>query len=287
MKDNVRQILLLTRFPLSIAIGFSAVTGQLIYSHTFDLCTLYTFAGVVLLSGAASAINQYQERTVDAKMGRTHHRPLPSGHMKPSTALIISVSIGLTGFFLLFFTTTWISAVLGIFNLLCYNLVYTPLKRKYSFTLLIGAVTGAVPPVIGWCASGGQVFDSGIIPVALFMFLWQIPHFWLILFKYGREYEAAGFGPLSVITRGSNKKSILFVWILGTSVSTIMFPYFHIVSGISVVALLLFTNVFLIVFFYRYLFISKPIIHPGSAFRTIYLYQVLILCILILNAIFV
>ena len=95
MKNNIRQILLLTRFPLSLAIGFSAVTGQLICSHTFNLCTLYTFVGVVLLSGAASAINQYQERTVDAKMGRTHHRPLPSGQMKPSMALVIAVLIGL------------------------------------------------------------------------------------------------------------------------------------------------------------------------------------------------
>jgi len=286
VKNNLRQILLLTRFTLSLAIGFSAVAGQLIFSHSFSLCTFYTLAGIVLLSGSASALNQYQERTLDARMGRTLRRPLPSGQMKPSTALVIAVSIGLAGFFLLLFTTTWISAVLGIFNLLCYNLVYTPLKCKYSFTLLIGAVTGAVPPIIGWCASGGSMFDSKILSIALFMFLWQIPHFWLILFKYGKEYESAGFGPLSVITRGSNKKTILFVWVLGTSVSTIMFPYFRIVSSLSIVVILLFINVFLISFFYRFLFVPKPSFKPGSAFRTIYLYQILILGILIVSSVY-
>lgn len=278
--------MLLTRLTLSMAIGFSAVAGQLLCHHSFTWCTLSTFIGVVLLAGSASALNQYQERHIDAKMGRTHNRPLPSGVMKPLSALIIATIFGASGFFLLVFTTTWIAALLGIFNLLCYNLVYTPLKRKYSFTLLIGALTGAVPPMIGWCASGGYIFDTQIIPIALFMFLWQIPHFWLILNKYGKEYEEAGFGPLSLIIRGGNKKAILFVWVLGTSISTILFPYFHIVSSLSLVIILLLINVFLIYFFFRFLFESKPAISPGSAFRTIYLYQVSILVILIVSAIY-
>jgi protoheme IX farnesyltransferase len=268
-----------------MAIGFSAVACQLLFSHNLTLCTLYTFLGVFLLSGAASALNQYQERFIDAKMGRTLHRPLPSGEMSPVSALSISVIFGLAGFSLLFFGTTRIAAFLGIFNLLCYNLVYTPLKRKYSITLLIGAVTGAVPPVIGWCASGGYIFDSTILPVVIFMYLWQIPHFWLILFKYSREYENAGFGPLLYITRGGNKKAVLFIWILGTSASTVLFPYFQIVTGISLIAILLSINVFIIYFFYKFLYNSQQTIKLRSAFGTFYLYQMIILVIILISSV--
>jgi len=204
--------------------------------------------------------------------------------MSPKAALFIALITGLAGFSILFFATTWISAVLGIFNLMCYNMVYTPLKQKYSFSLLIGAITGAIPPVIGWCASGGYVFDSTIIPVAVFMYLWQIPHFWLILFKYNSDYEAAGFEPLLFITRLGNKKDILFVWILGTSVSTILFPYFHVVSSLYLILILLAMNVILIYFFYKFLFGSKPTINLRVAFGTFYLYQISILAILIINA---
>lgn len=288
MKLNItlKNLLLLTRSNLSIAIGFSAVAGQLLYCHSVNMYSLYTFLGVYLLSGSASALNQYQERFRDAIMGRTHNRPLPSGQITTKAALIISLITGLAGFLILFFATTWISAALGILNMMCYNLVYTPLKRKYSYSLLIGAITGAIPPVIGWCASGGYIFAPTIIPVAVFMYLWQIPHFWLILFKYDTEYEAAGFGPLLFITRLGNKKDILFIWILGTSVSTILFPYFHIVSSMSLILILLAMNVFLISFFYKLLFNSKPTFNIRMAFGSFYLYQLLILAILILNAFF-
>ncbi len=277
---------LLTRGSLSIAIAFSAVAGQLLYTHKFNLQTLFTFIGVFLLSGAASALNQYQERFIDAKMGRTHNRPLPKGEISPNSALLIVFLTGLAGFLILFFATSRISAYLGILNLLCYNLIYTPLKRKYSLTLLIGAVTGAIPPVIGWCASGGYIFDSTIIPVAVFMYFWQIPHFWLILFKYSSEYENAGFGPLLYITRGGNKKLVLFIWILGTSVSTVFFPYFQIVKGLFLIVILLSVNLFIIYFFYLFLFNAKEPIKLRSAFGTFYLYQTLILGIILISAIY-
>ena len=115
----------------------------------------------------------------------------------------------------------------------------------------------------------GYIFDSTIIPVAVFMYLWQIPHFWLILFKYSIEYEKAGFGPLLFITRGGNKKAVLYIWILGTSASTVLFPYFNIVSGLSLIAILLSVNVFIICFFYKFLFNSKQTIKLRSAFGSL------------------
>ena len=286
MKHKLSNILQLTRFGLSMAIGFSAVAGQLLASHGLNLITFYTFLGVVLLSGAASALNQFQERDLDAKMGRTRNRPLPAGYINPASAILLSIVLGLSGASLLFFGTTWMATCLGIFNLVWYNLVYTPLKQKSPFALLIGAVTGAIPPMIGWCAAGGSITDSTILAVACFMFLWQIPHFWLILLKYGKEYEAAGFGPLSAITFGSNIKSILFIWVVGTSISTLLFPYFHIVSSLFLVVILLGVNAFLIYFFYRFLFSPKQTIHLRSAFGTIYLYQLLVLVVLIISSVF-
>lgn len=281
---KVKAILSLTRFSLSVAIAFSAMAGQLLYAHSFTRVSLYTFLGVTLLSMGASALNQYQERFLDAKMGRTMHRPLPSGTIKPNQALMMVSLLVIAGTLLLFFTTTLTATLLGIFNLFWYNLVYTPLKTRNQFVLLVGALTGAIPPMIGWTASGGDPFSVTIVAVAFFMFLWQIPHFWLILLKYGKEYEAAGFTPISFIALGKHIKPILFIWVIGTSASTLFFPVLHIVSNIPMIIALLIMNIGLISLFYSYLFNKNPRVSLRSAFGSIYLYQVIILIVLVVDA---
>lgn len=279
-----KSVLHLTRFSLSSAIAFSALAGQLLYSHVFNLCSLCTFLGVTLLSCGASALNQYQERFLDAKMGRTMIRPLPSGLILPGSALLIAAILTMSGTLLLLFTTTITATVLGLFNLVWYNLVYTPLKTRSQFVLLIGALTGAIPPMIGWTAAGGSLLNTTILSVALFMFLWQIPHFWLILLKYGKEYEAAGFSPISFIALGNHIKPILFIWVLGTSSSTLFFPIFGVVSDASFIIALIVINIGLIALFYTYLFKKQPRITLRSVFGSIYLYQVIILIVIVMDA---
>ncbi len=154
---SIRQLkifLKLTRINMSTAIAFSALAGYIIYKHSLDLRAFSVFLGVLFLAGAATALNQYQERVLDALMTRTLDRPLPSKQMTPQSAVIIAILLGLTGSAVLYFLTTPITAVLGLFNIVWYNAVYTPLKRRTSFVVLIGAVTGAIPPIMGWTAAG-------------------------------------------------------------------------------------------------------------------------------------
>jgi protoheme IX farnesyltransferase len=194
--------------------------------------------------------------------------------------LIIVFFLTILGTFILYYWTTPLATFLGLFNMFWYNAVYTPLKTKTAYVVLPGALTGAVPPMIGWVAAGGYLFDPSIISVAVFMFLWQIPHFWLLLLKYGKEYENAGFASLTSVVNDQHAKLIIFIWVAGTAVSSLLFPLLHLISNIYVIVLLTIVNILLISFFYKVVFNRKRSFQFRPAFYSIYLYQVIILLIL-------
>ena len=285
MKLNKIQILIkLTRLYLSLAITFSAVAGYVICNHSFDFKVFYVAFGVLFLSGAASAINQLQERKLDALMKRTQNRPLPANQIKISTAILISLLLGISGTLILLFGTTPMAAFLGVFNLFWYNAIYTPLKTKTTFTVIIGAVTGAVPPMIGWAAAGGYLLNPAILFIAFFMFLWQIPHFCLLLLKFKNDYKAAGFAAITSEASESYVKSIVFIWIFGTAISSFFLPLFQIVSSKLLIVSLIIINIFIIVYFFRIIYSKKELFNLKFAFRYINLYQVVVLVILIIQA---
>lgn len=275
-------IIKLTRFPLSAAIAFSALAGFFIHNQGLCTAVLPVFAGVFFLSCGASALNQYQERETDRFMERTQNRPIPARLISPLFALIISAILAAAGLAMLYFTSPtafW----LGAFNLFWYNAVYTPLKLKTRFVVLIGALTGAIPPLIGWTASGGSIFSPTILFVALFMYLWQVPHFLLLALKYSGEYKAAGFPALSKAPNHENIKWIIFIWLMWTSLSTFFFPLFHILTNGFIIAALLIINGWVILYFYRMLISRHNTLNFSFAFRFIHVYQSIVLMILILG----
>lgn len=269
---------------MSTAIAFSAVTGYVFKAKGLHPEVLAVFAGVLLLAGSATALNQYQEREQDALMSRTKNRPIPSGDMKPSTALVYALIMGLAGIILLYFLSTPLTAALGLFNILWYNGVYTPLKRKTGFVVIVGAVTGAIPPMMGWTAAGGRLSDKGILLMAAFFFLWQIPHFLLLLLRYKEDYKRAGFRSATNTLNDNQIKSITFAWILGTSLITLFFPFFGIVSGIGLIALMIILNILMVGYFYRSVFNRNLTFNIGSAFGSLYIYQLSVLAILMVQA---
>ncbi|MDD5676016.1 MAG: protoheme IX farnesyltransferase [Chitinivibrionales bacterium] len=284
MNTNYHILLLkLVRFKLSLAIAFSGLVGAVLYTHAFSQRALVAFAGLFLLSCAAAAVNQLQERAFDLRMDRTKERPLPSNLIRPPYALLNGIILGLAGFFVLLYGTTPTASLLGIINLLWYNAVYTPLKRKTRFALFIGAFTGAMPPLIGWSAAGGNILSPFILSIALFMYLWQIPHFMLLLLKFGDEYESAGF-PCLLSSASENKiRGIVFIWFLLTSLSTFVFPLSNSVSRVPVITFLILLNCALIFYFYQSLFQKKRPFNFKAAFRSAYIYQAAILVLLIGN----
>jgi len=268
---------------MSTAIAFSALAGCIIYTHSLNWSCAAVFAGVLLLAGAASALNQYQERHLDALMTRTQNRTLPSNQMIPATAIIYFLVLGFAGTVVLYLFTTPITAILGLFNIFWYNAVYTPLKRKTAFVVIIGAVTGAIPPMMGWTAAGGSMLSPEILFIAAFMFFWQIPHFFLLLLRYKEDYSKAGFRSVSAFMSDKQVEFIVFTWILGTSVSTLFFPLYQIVTGTFLISSIVLLNILLISFFYRTTFNKNIAFNLSRAFHSLYLYQVLILVILIVQ----
>jgi heme o synthase len=157
---------------------------------------LHAVLGTALLAGGAAALNQLLEREHDALMPRTRTRPLPSGRLQPETALgfgAISSSVGLV--YLMFFVNG-LTGFLGAVTLGIYLFVYTPLKRLTSLNTVVGAIPGALPPLMGWTAARGEITIEGWSLFAI-LFLWQLPHFLAISWMFREEYAGAGFVMLS------------------------------------------------------------------------------------------
>jgi protoheme IX farnesyltransferase len=216
----------LTKIRISLLATLTTAAGSILATGTITLQTLVTSAAVSLLACGSCALNQYQERDVDQWMNRTKLRPLPSRRLNPEAALWISIGLILLGSLILFFGAGGLPLALGLFAVLWYNLIYTPLKQRTAFAAVPGALVGAIPPVLGWTAGGGEIFAPQIGGVALFFFLWQIPHFWLLLLDVSKEYEKVRLPSVTKIFSQKQIKRILFVWLLSTGVSSLILPLF-------------------------------------------------------------
>lgn len=191
----------LTKPRIAVMVLFTvAVGGLLAYRAPLDLVQLvHGLIGVILVAAGASALNQWLERLTDAQMQRTENRPLPTGRLSPSEALVFGVALSVVGLGYMFLLMThalagWVTAA----TLLCYVFVYTPLKRQTTLNTLVGAVPGALPPVIGWTALTGTL-DSSAFVLFLIVFLWQIPHFLAIAWMYREDYSRAGLRMLPTV----------------------------------------------------------------------------------------
>ena len=282
----IRLVLVLMKHRLSMTVAFSAIVGWFLFSSELSLQLITLFIGTFFLSGGASALNQYQERKLDTKMGRTKNRPIPSELMTPKQALITSLSLLLLGFLVLLVFNSVIPAILGILNAVIYNLIYTPLKTKTQYAVLPGAIVGAIPPMMGWSAAGGMLSDKTIIFFATFMFLWQMPHFWLLAIKYGKEYEKAGFSMLTKEMSILSVKQLVFIWGFITSLFLMGFPLFIESTSMVMAILLAIVNIGFIIGFYKLLF--KPKEEQKSAIKAflfINTYALSVMLILIGNSI--
>ncbi len=162
------------------------------------LLMLSTLLGTALVAGGASALNQLLEREYDAKMRRTQTRPLPSGRLQPQTVLWIGCLSAAAGLVYLAGAVNLTTSLLGACSLLSYLFVYTPLKRVTWLNTAVGAVPGALPPLMGWTAARGELSIEGWALFAILAF-WQLPHFLAIAWIYREEYARAGFRMLPAI----------------------------------------------------------------------------------------
>ena len=250
---KINHIANLIKYKLSLAICFSACVGYIMYSKELNNKLLFLLLGVFFLSGGAAALNQYQEKEIDSKMDRTKKRPLPNEDIEPNEAKIIIINFILLGIvFLLNFELTVL--FLGLFNILLYNFIYTKLKTKTYYAILVGALVGAIPPLMGWCAAGGYILSTTIIIVSSFVVLWQIPHFFLLSIKYKEEYDKAGLATVNKIFSEHQIKRLIFNWMLITSIHNLLFYLFDIITNSLYLSLLLLINIISIILFYKFAF---------------------------------
>jgi protoheme IX farnesyltransferase len=162
------------------------------------LTLLHTILGTGLIASGTAALNQWYERVADGKMRRTQARPLPSGRLNPGKALVFAIAISIAGFADLWFGANPLAAILGLITLLTYLFVYTPLKQRSPHSTTIGAIPGAMPPLIGFAAARGTLTWEAWVLFAI-LFLWQFPHFYAIAWMYKDDYARAGIRMLPVV----------------------------------------------------------------------------------------
>jgi protoheme IX farnesyltransferase len=162
------------------------------------LLLFHTMLGTALVASGAAALNQLLEREHDAKMRRTEDRPLPSGRMQPRAVLLLGATSGALGLIYLAFAVNPLTSLLGAITLVSYLFVYTPLKRKTTLNTVIGAIPGALPPLMGWSAARNEITVGGWSLFAI-LFFWQLPHFFAIAWIYREQYAQAGFKMLPVV----------------------------------------------------------------------------------------
>ena len=224
---TLKPYLVLCRVSISLFATCSALTAYLLSGSTSAVPIVYLATGIFLLACGASALNQFQERDIDAMMERTMLRPLPAGTMTSAHVLVVAKMLILGGIVLLG-CLNWLSAAFGALAIAWYNGLYTRLKRITALAAVPGALVGTLPPVIGWTAGGGNLADPRIFALAALFFLWQIPHFWLLLLRNGRQYEEAGMPTLTSIIPHELFEKITLIWIAATAVASLAMPLFGI-----------------------------------------------------------
>lgn len=230
MKELLNIFLELIKFRITMFVMVTTVFGYLCATKVLGIELLGASLGIFLLASGSAALNHLQESVYDALMERTKHRPLPSGKISGKNVLAIIIFLSVSGSLLLFFSAGITAVLLGLLALLWYNGIYTPLKRKTSFAIIPGSVIGAIPPVIGWVTGGGSVTDPQALLIAFFFFIWQIPHFWLLLLAFGKDYEDAGYPTLKKYFSESQLARITYVWICVTGFTGLLMPLFSIID---------------------------------------------------------
>ncbi len=209
VRPRVADYFELAKPRVAVLVLFTVGAGVMLASgRDFQLLVLlHTVFGTALVAAGASALNQWFERESDALMRRTENRPLPSGRLQALEVFVFGLLLGLGGVLYLALTLNRLSAaVVAAVTFVLYAAVYTPLKRRTPLNTLIGAVPGALPPIIGWCAVRGEITAEAWL-LFLVLFLWQVPHFLAIAWIYRDEYARAGLRMLPVVDRAGHRTS--------------------------------------------------------------------------------
>lgn len=284
--DDYKQLI---KFTLSFTVVFSSVISYMLAPNVVEFdwkSIVLLFAGGMLVTGSANAINQITEKDTDAVMKRTGNRPVAAGRMSVNEASVFAFAAAIIGSLILGLWFNWYAAGLSLLSLFIYSFVYTPLKKINSIAVLIGGIPGAFPCLIGWAAAyDGETFSwtGGWILFAL-QFIWQFPHFWAIAWVAHTDYTKAGFKLLPSQT-GPTKFTALqtIIWSL-LMIPVGMLPYFTNLSGITSFWILLTANAVMVIQCVR-LYVNMDVKSARRVMFSSYIYLPIVLLALLADKI--
>jgi heme o synthase len=247
--DDYKQLI---KFTLSFTVVFSSVIAYMLAPNVVEYdfgSILLLLLGGMLVTGSANAINQITEKDTDAVMKRTGNRPVASGRMSVQEATAFAFIAAIVGSLILWLYFSWYAAGLALLSLFIYGFIYTPLKKINSIAVLVGAIPGALPCLIGWAAAyDGENFSwtGGWILFAI-QFLWQFPHFWAIAWVAHQDYSKAGF-KLLPSQQGPTKFTAIQTVIYSLLMIPVgMLPFFFNMSGVVSMWILVGANLFMVI----------------------------------------
>ena len=281
----MNKYLKLGKVTISMPVALTGFLGYFLHKPVLDTGALLVVSGVFFLSMGSSAINQIQERKTDALMKRTASRPIPAGIISLNQAIVVAILFALSGTVLLLLTRYPLAAGLGIFTLLWYNGVYTPLKKVTAFAVFPGAIIGALPPLIGWTAAGGFPWEMEILAVAFLLFVGQMPHYWLLLLKIGHQFRDAGLPVITSLLEPRQIRNLSFIWIAATAAIVLMLPATPVIGNRLISITLIIITVGFLVRMFRLSYRGDLMTHWKKAFITVNLFYLVIILVLIADRI--
>lgn len=266
----LKLFLELAKIKITFLVMLTTITGYALAANKLELNLILPVLGLFVLAMGSAMLNQYQEFEFDAKMDRTKKRPIPSGKITPFNALLLSIITMGVGSSILYLSSGFDAMWLGLLAMIWYNGFYTPLKRKTPLAVIPGSIIGALPPLVGWVAGGGELLDIKALMLAFFFFIWQVPHFWLLMLKYGKQYEQAGFPSLQQYYSVKHIRWATFTWTASTAIAAMMLAAFKVVhSQITAISIAVISTVLIFSFLKLLKFDEQLKFNPMTYFMRI------------------
>ena len=231
----IKDFFIVTKFILSFAVSLSALFAYIMAKGEIGLDMFLATFSVLLVAMGVSTLNQVQEYREDSKMERTKNRPIASGRMSPRTGIIISVVLILLSLVLIYTLLGLTGINFFAFAFIWYNLMYTPMKKRSALAVVPGAILGVIPPAIGWLVAGHSLFELEFIALAVYYFIWQVPHFWLLVMLFHGDYKDGGYPTAMRLFGEGTLQRLTFVWLILTIHAGVFLVYtFNVYSNITI-----------------------------------------------------
>jgi len=212
----IKDFIVLTKFVLSFAVSLSALFAYIMAKGEIGTDMFLATFAVLLVAMGVSTLNQVQEYREDSKMERTKNRPIAAGRMTPKTGYIISAILILLSMLLIYSLLGLTGTNIFAFAFIWYNMMYTPLKKKSALAVVPGAILGVIPPAIGWLVAGNSLMELEFIALAIYFFIWQVPHFWLLVMLFHGDYKDGGYPTAMRLFGQASLQRLTFVWLVFT-----------------------------------------------------------------------